>query len=406
MNPSSLDDFLPVLESWFGTEMARLYEMPPMRGENVLLMGCPVWGKKYLDRFQNYCLPSIVSDKNLAALSGRCHMVLFTDVESFTRLWSMTRILEGAGITLQLLLIPKEVMEHVYPRPQQASQKFRLEGAEPPPDPTELNKYWVLGVAGNVMLQMAGRAGMAFHMLQPDHIYSAEYFPNLFRLRDEGHEAITQPGISADITTAWEDIEAYRNEQGNLPIPDRDLGTIGWNHLHKQTRACLMNGATIPTKMPHSHLLVWQGRDKIVLHCCHMNPAYMSPRLCAMAPPRIPATLDAELPSFIPPKEATFYVPTISDGMTYLEVSDKDKTAKEEFVGLEEFSERWWTHVRFLNDWLEYSKTPYEVPIHPQETYVEDAEIERQFKSVLALLMDDKGAAAMRFIPRLAYKAP
>lgn len=392
MNAPQLEDFLPVLESWFGTEMARLYETPPIRGAGVLLMGCPVWGRKYLERFQNYCLPSIQSEKNLKALAGRCHMVLFTNAESFTKLWGMTKGLESAGISIQLLVIPNEVMAHV-PEGRQSPHVVD-------------NKYWILGVAGNVMLQMAGRAGMAFHMLQPDHIYSAGYFENLWRLVGDGHEAITQPGISAEISTAWEAIERYRIKdgpyKGTLPISGRDLGTIGWNHLHKQTRACLMNEAVIPTKMPHSHLLVWQGRDKIVLHCCHMNPAYLSPRLCAMAPTRIPATLDAELPAFIP--DGKFYVPKITDGMTYLEVSDKDKGAKEEFVDFETFSERWHTHVRFLNDWLAYSATPYEIPIKRQRKYIADAEIERQFKAVLAMLMDDKGAAAMRFIPRLAYK--
>jgi hypothetical protein len=306
----------------------------------------------------------------------------------------MTKGLETAGLTLQLLVMPKEVMAHV-------------QGHIKPGDPRELNKYWILGVTGNVMLQMAGRAGMAVHALQPDHIYPDEYFPNLFRLRDAGHEAIVQPGISADITTAWKDIEPYRitegPHKGTLPIPGRDLGTIGLKHLHKQTRACLMNQAVIPTKMPHSHLLVWQGRDKIVLHCCHMNPAYLSPRLCAEAPTRIPATIDAELPAFV--KDTPFYVPTIADGMPYLEVSDDDKGAKEEFVEFDVFSERWWTHVRYLDDWMAYSVTPYEIPIKRQRKFIRDDEITSQFNDILArLIADNPPGAARRFIPRLAYK--
>lgn len=408
MIPPQLEGFLPVLENWFGTEMARIYEVPPYRADGVLLMGCPVWGRKYLDRFRQYCLPSILSQKNLAALTGRCHMVLFTDSDSFTELWAMTKGLEQtAGIALQLLVIPKEVMAFVRPKSSTGPDPIPLEGAWRPQEDPDLNKYWVLGVAGNVMLQMAGRTGMAFHMLQPDHIYADEYFPNLFRLRDAGHEAITQPGISAEITTAADDIEAYRvkdgPQKGSLPIPARDLGTLGMKHLHKQTKACLMNDAMIPDKMPHSHLLVWQGRDKIVLHCCHMNPAYLSPRLCAAAPPRIPATLDAELPAFIP--DGKFYVPKIDDGMTYLEVSDKDKGALEGFVDFETFSVRWWTHVRYLEDWMAYSTTPYEIPIKRQENYIPDDEIKRQFDDVLArLIADNPPGAARRFIPRLSYQ--
>jgi len=386
MNPSALTDFLPVLENWFGTEMARLYETAPTRRDDTLLMGCPVWGKKYLDRFQNYCLPSIVSQKNLGALAGRCHMVLFTDTDSFTRLWGMTKGLEAGGITIQLLVIPNEVMVHV------------------PSD--ELNKYWILGVAGNVMLQMAGRVGMAFHMLQPDHIYAEDYFPNLFRLRDLGHEAIVQPGISAEISTAWEDIEPFRIKEGpsrgSLPIPSRALGNIGFKHLHKQTVSSLMNNATIPEQMPNSHLLVWQGRDKLVLHCCHMNPAYLSPRLCSLAQPRIPATLDAELPSFI--GETPFYMPQNGE-MTYVEVSDKDKAADEGLVSLDVFSERCWSNVRWQFDWMPYFERAFHVPIKRQKKYIPDDEIERQFKQVHALLIDaNPPGAHRRFIPRLAFQ--
>ncbi len=380
-----IDDFLPPLERLFGSLMSQVYASPPIKGDGALILGCPVWGNKYIDRFQNYCLPSMVSEANLQALAGRCHMVLFTDTDSFARLWGLTKTMEKHGITLQILLISQEVMQFINPR-----------------DPKSLDKYWLLGVCSNVHMQMCGRMGGNFHALHPDHIYARDYFPNLFRLAKD-HEVIAQPGISANILTAAPDIEKHRDERGLLAISDRDLGTIGWKHLHRQTKACLMNDAQIPDKMPHSHLMVWQGRDKLVLHCCHMNPAFLSARLCEQAMPRIPATVDAELPAFT--QHGPFYVPSIDDGMTYLEVSDDDKAGEKEFVPFELFSERWWSHVRFSYDWMPYSKVGAEVPIDPQESYIEDAEIVRQFNMILDnLIRDNPPGAAQRYIAKSAFR--
>lgn len=380
----AISDLLPKLERWFGEIMAQVMSMPPIRGDGVLMLGAAVWGKKYADRFQSYALPSIVAKRNFDALKGRCHFVVFTDAATFARIWGLCRTLEGGGITTQILVIPDYIM------------------AEQHRDP--LNRYWFLGVTGNALLQMAGRTGMGMHWTFPDHLYGHSYFENLQRLVAAGHKAIVQPGISANIETAWEAIEPFRNEDGNLAIPDVELGTIGWQHLHPQTRASLMNRATISTAMPNSHLLVWQGRDKIVLHCCHMNPAYLAPEIVAKAPTRIPATLDAELPAFL--AGAPFYVPTITDGMTYLELSDGEKRVVDKFVPFDEFSERCWTHVRFLDEWMPYFRAPFAIPMHPQETGIEDADIKGEFAEVYEMLMRDKARAAIAFIPKLAFQSP
>ena len=75
------------------------------------------------------------------------------------------------------------------------------------------------------------------------------------------------------------------------------------------------------------------------------------------------------------------------------------------WLSFEAFSERCHTHVRFLLDWMPYFETPFEVPIDPQTTYIEDDEIKRQFADVLARLMADRTDASLRFIPKLAYQA-
>src|SRR5678816_3726236 len=282
-----IQDVLPLLEGFYGKEIAELYRGQPWRGRG-LLMCAPVWGQKYLDRFEKLCLPSIMSRENYEALKGQCRMVLFTDIKSYSRLLHFTEGMEDVGFDLDVRLIPPELMAQLPTGPNDPDYAAK-----------SLNKYWILGVVQNGGVQMAKRAGMAFHQLHPDHIYAPTYYANMWRLATQ-YEGIAQTGISANITTALPEILTYAQPDGSLTIPDRHLGDIGWRHLHKQTTAAIMNNATIPDDLPESHLWLWQGQDKLHLHCCHMNAAYMSANVCAMAHSRIPATIDAELPYFMP----------------------------------------------------------------------------------------------------------
>lgn len=388
---------LDELEGFYGLALAELYRVPANKGYGIV-MGCPLWGEKYIERFAQYCLPTILAPKNQAALNGKCRMVLFTDKQSFGYLVGLLENLErDHGIQVLLHLIPDELIKRL--------------GDDP------MNKYWVLGVAGGVLLKTAARANMGFHMLLPDHCYGPAYFENLFRLSSD-HEVIVQPGISASIETAAPELEKYRDGI-TLPVPDRDLGDIGFRHLHKQTASRLMNGATLPDDLPESHLLIWQGKDSLHVYCPHMNAAYLSPRICALAPSRIPATLDAELPAIIA-GNAPFYVPKVSDGMTYIELSDAKKGDIAGRTDLEGWLEHSLIRVRFSDAWMPYFNTCYEVPIHNQElpepnvylpsplrqkkTWVDRSDIQIQQAALSEALAEQlRPSIANRFISNLGY---
>lgn len=386
-----MHDILPLLEGWYGKEISDLYRGQPWRGRG-LLMGCPVWGEKYLDRFEKYCLPSIMSPANHEALRGLCRMVLFTDISSYSRLLHFTEGMESIGFDLDVRIIPPELMAHIPSGPEDPAYLQK-----------QLNKYWILGVAGNVQIQMAKRAGMAFHMLLPDHVYSHEYFPNLFRIGAE-YDGIAQTGISANVDGAGPELLKFIQLGGHLTITDRDLGDIGWRHLHKQTRASLMNTATIPDDLPESHLWTWVGRDKLHLYCCHMNAAYIAASVVDTLGSRIPATIDAELPYFMPKR---FYVPKAGDGMTFIEVSDESKADNPKRVGLEEFAKHCWLKTRFSRDWMPYVMQVCEVPIHEQQKDFAPADrIEAEHAELVRLLLEMRGpdTLATKFINSLAFQ--
>jgi hypothetical protein len=98
------------LQPWFDEENSHLYGEAPVRGEGVLI-GCPVWGKEYIERFALYSLPSIGSPANLAALAGHCRMVPYFQTEARPVLFWLTRWLSRAGIDIQFRTIPDSVLK-------------------------------------------------------------------------------------------------------------------------------------------------------------------------------------------------------------------------------------------------------------------------------------------------------
>ncbi len=382
-------DFLAPLEEFWGSEMAHIHGQPAHSGSGLLL-AMPIWGRRYADRFAWYCLPSMLAPENLAVLRDACRIVIYTDKETFSYLWIALRGVEReTGIEVILRLIPDAIMEGIYNQPKS--------------DPVS-NRYWTLGVAGQLGLQMAGRANMAFHMAMPDHCYAQAYFPSLLRLATQ-YEAIAQPGISASLPAAHDELYAFKQENGSLAIPDRALGTIGWRHLHPQTQANMISEKTFNDQFPLSHLWIWQGIDRLYISSCHMNAAYLSPRLCAMAPSRIPATIDAELPAFFP---SQFHVPKADDGLCYIELSDATKPHDARTGNLNAFVSACCEKVRYSTDWMPYASQLCEVPIENQETFRNEATIRDEHAWLLAQLRDEtpslKAQAAYKLIESLAFK--
>jgi hypothetical protein len=370
------DNALGLLLGWFQASMRQLWGSQPTRGTGMV-MACPLWGTKFVENFGKYCLPSIVSPRNLAALQNRCRIVIFSDARSTPRIMEMLDYLEPHGIEIIFREIPGPIME-----------KLTKNGKH----------YWLLGACQNIAVQMCRRWGMALHMLQPDHTYCDGYFENLFRIQG-GVDCIAQTSISADLEPAAKDLAKYVNADKELVVPPRDLATIGYKHLHKQMRMYAMNNCSLPDKMPNSHYMFWQARDKLMIYCCHMNPAWLSAELCARVPvPHaagiVASTLDTRLP-FIVTNGSRLYIPGPDDGMVFIELSDDTKPAVPDFVDAMGFAMAAWGQVWFFDDFMPYFEQVCEVPIRRQKKFIEEAEIIRRHAAIIELLKAKKGEAAV-----------
>lgn len=365
------------LQPWFDVEMYEIYSQPPVAApaQLSLLMGFPVWGKEYIQRCALYNLASMASPANLAALKGRCRLVIYTENEARPVLFRLARWLNRAGVDLVFRVIPDWVLE--------LTKEWE-------------SQFFVVGCVQNILAHMAGRAGFAFSMTMPDHVVGPQYYPNLFRLGRK-HEAIYQAGLSIDIGQAAEEIEKYRAEDGSISVPDIVLGDMAAKWLHPQSHAHLMNLATVPDKMPKSHRLIWQGKESIRIHSCHGNPIWLAPHLMRDAPIAFTSTMDCLLPEYVP---GEFYVPTPQDQMAFLEVSDFRKPELGHSVDADEFAEWVYNQTSFTEDYWPYFKRPSVMKCSLQPDGMDEAEIDRQYAQIMDVLAVRKERIMGEFLQR------
>ena len=400
--------YLPSLEAWFWGEMHKsACVLPPPANPLAppkVLMGCPLWGDEFVARFTTLCLPTLMAPKNRAALAGRCQIVFFTDAQSFKGINYLARDMTAAGLPTTVHVIPQHIMDFnngiEYEKAHQAHKRLIARNA-PAAEIEEahrhslavgstLNKYWLLGVSQQIMLWMAGKAGMGFHSLFPDHLYAEAYFENMWRIAAiEPTGGIAQTGISADIHTCLPEIETFRQPDGSLVIPDLELGDMGFRNLHKQMRGNMMGKNDLATDMPNSHYMFWVGKDKLHVNCCHMNAVWIPPSKTSVAPIKLYNAIDTMLPMFMPEK---VYIPDALDGLGFLEVSDNLKNASAARVDFATYAAGAWNQVHLSDDWNPFFEAACEVPIKEQTDYTDDEEIQKQQATVYHWLKASKPA--------------
>lgn len=354
----------PDLVAWFVASLADIYRVDPTN-ERGALMGFPVWGEKYITRFARFCLPSMLAPKNAKALrSLNAKLVIYTSPADFMSVWRKTLPLEQAGVRLVIDTIPADL----------------LDGTDPN------HKYQLLGTVQSLLIQRAARAGMGFHMIMPDITYNDRYFEALAALAAK-HEAVALGCLSADIETLGPELDAYRQGKA-LCVPSHALGTLGWRHVHQQTRASLLNGATAES-MPRSNLMVWLGRDAVHLASPHTNPAWIGPRLCRQAPVLAPTPLDAEIPALMPDG---FHMPGPDDDMVLVELSDDGKGAPAH-GDLDYFVTMSWIQMNYSEAFLPVLRQRTQVRIDRREHGMDEAAIEQHHRMLVDALVAGKVAS-------------
>lgn len=350
-----------VLFEWYKTERARIFSRSQER-PGTLLLGGMIWGDKYLDRFARWSVPSLLAPLNSAALSFmRARIVIYTTSASRDRLHTILRPLQACGLSIELIDMPVDLVK--------------------------IKSQFLLGAVHRALVTQAAHDQMGLHPIYADHTYSNQFMANLLRLVVEGgHQAIAQMTISGQIETAAADLELHRRND-ILDIPARDLGTIAHNHFHQQTKPFVINDLPEGQMTPTPYF-VWRLPDRLIVHCCHMNPEYLSAQVCQNVPDpnvsTIVAPLDTSLPYIFPEQ---WFTPGLEHEMTCIEFSDEDKP-KRTSGPLEDMTDLAWHVMRFGDDYMPFLRRRSVLPIHPQrDNIVDEAHVDERFNEILTYML-------------------
>ena len=361
----------PDHDAWLTAELARLYTVEPTNNPGILL-GFPVWGAKFIERFAEFFLPSLLAPRNAEALRAmNAKVVIYTTADDFIHLWRRAWPIEQAGIRLEFGYFPKALTE----------------GNEPG------RKYRLLGTVQNALIQRAARSGMGFHMAMPDIVYSERYFEALAGLVGK-HEAIANGCLSSNIETIRPEISQHRNGNGLICVSAAALGDMSWRHLHKYMVAAVINGRETPATT--LNLLLWRGLGAVHVATPHLNPIWIGPELCRRAPVLAPTSLDAEIPNFMPDG---FYIPEIGDDMGMVEISDDTKPVSPAGT-MTNFINFCWQQMNFDERYLDVMRRTTRVPIALLLDGMTDAEIEQQHKALIDQLAGQTMPAFAAYMTR------
>lgn len=330
---------MTALNTWYAEERQAIRSQPA-----PIMLGGVVYGEWYLDVLEQCCLPSLMAPKNLEALSDcRAEIMFYTDHESMSRLVGiLDRCIVEHGLEARVRAMPDAIMEEKRP-------------------------FLRLAAAQSLLVQQAVRMGKVFHMLMPDHVYSANYFAGLHKVGAK-HRNIMHGGINASWPGMAADLDDYRHN-GALEIPAPVLVTRGWAN----TEMCAMNRAT-PEQMPDEHYHVWRSQDRVLLFNPHANPAYITPDVGRLMDATTPTTgtLDCHTQRLF---GTNFYIPTPADDMAFVALSRHEPIPASNFTTLDKFLLRCWAEIQNRPEFLAYYARPTEMVAAIDETAPELGEV-------------------------------
>lgn len=352
----------PALTHWVSRELDTIRTAGPSPSPGMLL-GCAVWGAKFVAVFARFCIPSLLAKGNREALvANKATVMLWTDQESEAVLRLAVTPLEAAGISCEVRLIPARIFEAGH----------------------ALHKFTVASAAHCLLMKLGACMGRGVHPLYPDHIYSDHYFAGMGL--DCPHDAIAHGAVSADIIDSLAESKTYQRGPA-LEIPAEKLGAFGLKYLHQQMQACVIAPGAA---MPRSQTLLWVGRNALHFAGPIFNPVWLSPRLCREAPVVFPVTFDAEVHALT---GGDYHIPGRDDGMVLVEMSTRAKKPVGKAANFGEWLGLVWLQMNYKSENLDLYKRRTLIPTEHNEDCLDDT------------IIDIEHAALMRELPGCKVEA-
>lgn len=298
-------EYIGALGDWFKVELEDAFNRtnPTMFR---LCLGCAVWGNKYIRRFLDYGVPSLLAPGNMPFLLGSgdsVWIVIHTDEASVETLKNDPGLIKlgELGACVEINIIPQAIIDMV---PGHFKNKFRL-----------------LAAAHNLHMKQAKYMMHNYHMLMPDHVYSENYFLGIKVKHLAGYDAVVHGGLSATI----DDISSSLIVKDNvLSVNSKTLNGMAWKNLHAMFTPYVMNDRDLETDCPVCSHMIFSSNKYVHILSPHHSIAYLSHRALMKGPIRLFNTIDSQLPYFIS-ESMKVCIPWPEDDMSYIEISDREK---------------------------------------------------------------------------------
>jgi hypothetical protein len=209
-----------------------------------------LWGERFRNYLLDFCLPSLLSPRNLPSISTRprSQLLIFTRPED----WEI----------IQASPIFKAISQYVDP-----------EYRELPPCPPELSGCQHMGASHKYAFDMAYKNKAYPFVMMPDSIFSDGTIARLQELALEGNELVFVPALRFAEEPLFEQFEKRgisTHGRGGIAEPislsGRELAAIALPSMHSETKAYEWDSAYLT---PSPAAVWWRvpDEDGIVVHC-------------------------------------------------------------------------------------------------------------------------------------------
>ena len=232
------------------------------RGLPFAVIGSVVWGQGFVDKFMDYCLPSLLAPGNIPALARKrkvVHSIVTTaaDRDRIVVHPAFARLQELAEVVFTCF--PQEFLE----RREQSGYNF----------------YHFYGLLDHQSVFMAQALKADLYLLPIDCVYSRDCLKNFSSYLERDADCCSVGSIEAieSELRAWLDAET-RRRANVLDLPSRELVQAASERPDRYFRSLTMRPDNTEF-CAHPRELVWPLADGLAIHSIFMHPLAVSARL-------------------------------------------------------------------------------------------------------------------------------
>jgi hypothetical protein len=228
----------------------------------IAVIGAIAWGERFVDKFMNYCLASLLADGNIPALARKGAVVLSivtteADRDRMTAHPAFARLRQSAEVVFTC---------------------FRSEFLEQR-EKDGLNFYHFYGLLDHQSVFLAVALQADLYLLPIDCVYSSDCLKTFSGCLDKAADCCSVGAIETEepVLRAWLDADG-RRRSGVLDLAAKELIEAASRHPDRYFRSMIMNPDNAEF-CAHPRELVWPFADGLGIHSVFMHPLAVSARL-------------------------------------------------------------------------------------------------------------------------------